>query len=337
MNQLSAPRTLLVATSLSFGALTAVAAPSATAEPTPAEVTVARRFYSEAVAFEKAKDWPKAEERLRKVLEIKVTPGVYYHLANSLEQQGKLVEALLNYDRAQELIDAGTKAPDVLRLLGPSVKELKARVPSLTISVAEPVGSMELDGQEVGPSLVGAAFPVDPGSHALLVRTPDGRVFSQTFNATEGEQVEVKPTFPDAPVVVAAPAPAVGAGEDGPDLAANNAAASSQVSQAESNTPWLGLAFVGGAIAGVGAAVYGFAKADSEGDEAHSLAPQCSSPTSPACAESSAAADRRDTASLIGFVGMGAAVGFGALATWQLWPSATEDKTGFNVNFATRF
>ena len=335
MNHLYLPRTLLVAGCFCLGSL---ASAVAVAEPTPAELTVARRIYSEAVQHEQAKEWPQAEERLRKVLEIKATPGVLYHLAHALEQQGKLVEALLNYDRAHELIASGVKAPDVQRLLGPRVKELKARVPNLTVVVTEEVGSLEIDGQAVGVSLIGSPFPIDPGPHAISVRTPDGRTFAQTFNAVEGQQVEVKPTFPDAPVAAAgSPAPAAPEGKAAADGAVEASAAVSAPAQTEADTPWWGYAFAGGAVAAAGVSVYSFLKADDEGQQAHTFAQQCLGAADAACESSKQAGDRRDTAVLIGFIGAGAAVGFGALATWQLWPSPTDDQTGLRMNFSTRF
>ena len=325
MNHRNRTRSLLV---LAFIGLGGFVAPAALAEPTPAEITVARRMYAEAVTHEKAEEWPEAEKLLRRVLEIKATPGIYYHLANSLEQQGRLVEAMLNYDRARELIDTGIKADSVLRLLGPKEEELKARVPSLTVVVTDAVGSVEFDRRDVDKSLVGASFPIDPGPHSIVIRTPDGRSFAQSFRAAEGQAVRIEATFTAAPVVTLAPA--VAASE-------NAAAPAAPAPRRESTTPWLGYAFAGGALAATGASLYGFLRADTKGAQARTFAAQCQAGNEAACADSNSAGDSRDIGLVIGIASAGAAVGFGALATWQFWPAPTADRTGLSVNFSTSF
>ncbi len=333
MHHHHASRSLLVATSLCLGSLCALVAPDAVAEPTPAEVTIARRMYAEAVQHEKAEEWSAAEERLRRVLEIKATPGIYFHLAHALEQQGRLVEALLNYDRARELIQAGAKADEVLRLLGPIEQKLKARVPNLTVVAGTSIESLELDRQDVGTSLIGSAFPIDPGPHSIQLRTPDGRTFSQTFHAVEGQQVQIEATFPSAPVITDAPAGAKS--ETIPEPVGKPA--SSATSSRTASTPWLGYVFAGGALAAAGGSLYGFLRASSKGDEAQTLAPQCFAGDSSACSAHESAVDSRSTGLLIGIAAAGAAVGFGALATWQFWPAPTADETGLTVNFSTHF
>src|SRR5262245_45898151 len=89
------------------GALTVLCPVTALAEPTATELAVARRLFAEAVDLEHDERWELAASKLRDALAIKDTPGLRFHLAHCEEKRGHLVEAMLNYDRASELIAAG--------------------------------------------------------------------------------------------------------------------------------------------------------------------------------------------------------------------------------------
>src|SRR5262249_11935603 len=91
-----------------FGAPAARAAQ----EPSPTEISVARRLFDEGRAAEDAGRWREAAEKFRKATSIKDTPGMRFHLARCEEEQGAFVEALVEYDRARELIDSGVRAAD---------------------------------------------------------------------------------------------------------------------------------------------------------------------------------------------------------------------------------
>src|SRR5882724_4575305 len=73
------------------------------ADPLPAEIMLARRLFAEARAREEAKDWPTAASKLNEALAIKETAGLRFHLAYCEEQQGLLVEALVDYERSEDL------------------------------------------------------------------------------------------------------------------------------------------------------------------------------------------------------------------------------------------
>src|SRR5450432_1242199 len=103
----------------------AIGARLAHAEPTPAEISTARQAFESAVALEADQKWLEASTKLREALAIKDTPGLRFHLAHCEEQQGLLVEAALDYDRANELLQHGAKAPDVQKLLATASAELK--------------------------------------------------------------------------------------------------------------------------------------------------------------------------------------------------------------------
>jgi hypothetical protein len=92
---------------------------TAESEASAADRASARRLFEEATELESRREWSAATAKLGQALEIVETPGLRYHLAYCQEEQGLMVEALRNYERAQQMIAAGTKAPDVAELLAP--------------------------------------------------------------------------------------------------------------------------------------------------------------------------------------------------------------------------
>src|SRR5262245_61240753 len=132
------------------------------AEPTATELAVARRLFGEAVELEHAERWELAAAKLRDALAIKDTPGLRFHLAHCEEKRGHLVEAMLNYDRARELIAAGAKAPDVESVLEPARAQLERRLPQLVIVAPADVAGLvvQLDGKPVARSVLGRPAPV---------------------------------------------------------------------------------------------------------------------------------------------------------------------------------
>ncbi len=167
-------------------------------EPSAAEIAVARKLFSEASSLESKKEWAAAEGKLREALKIKETPGLHYHLGYCLEQQAKLVDALVEYDRASEMLEQGIKAPDVAELVGPARDGVKKRVASVTLKVSDEVEdeTIEIDGVSVKRALVGKAIPVNPGHRVIGVSAPGRQAFRRELDLTEGELREIEVTLP---------------------------------------------------------------------------------------------------------------------------------------------
>lgn len=195
----------------------------ATAEPSAAEIAVARRLYGEAVKLEEAGKWAEAETKLREAIAIKETPGLRFHLAVAQEKQGKLVEALVDYDRAHEIIERGARAPDVEQLLGPAREAVRGRIPSLTVSAPAGVdgATLEVDGKPMAQTLFGQAIPLNPGKHAVRIQAPGFSTFEAEVTLAEAEKKTIEPELaasggPGATTGSDAPASMPGAGADEP-------------------------------------------------------------------------------------------------------------------------
>jgi hypothetical protein len=213
--RLHAPQPLLA---LLVALVPALRAPAVLAvpEPTPSELSVARRLFEEGRAAEDAARWHEAADKFRQATAIKDTPGMRFHLARCEEEQGAFVEALVEYDRARELIDGGMRAADVEKLLAGARERVRAKVALLTVRLPPDIKnvSVELDGKALSASVLGVPMPINPGKHRLSAvavgRTP--ATLDLTLGTGEVQQLPIElpvaTTVPPTPPPVAASAPA---------------------------------------------------------------------------------------------------------------------------------
>jgi len=313
-------------------------AAAAAAQPSASEISVARRLFEEGRAAADASRWAEAAGKFRRALAIKDTPGIRFHLAHCEEEQGAFVEALIEYDRARELIDAGSKAPDVEKLLPEARERVRAKVALLTLRVPEDVQnvSIQIDGKALSGSVVGVPMPINPGRHRLNAVAVGRTAYSAEVSLGLGEVREVAIALPFATTAPARPAPepAAGAGA-GAAPAARDTAVSS-----DSGIPARTIVLVGEAslfAAALSAGViFTFSKSSAQDryDEANRQVlaqvggsdpdgTACSVPRL-GCNELEAARQDRDQAATwatVSFVAAGtSAAAFGL--TWWLWPGS---------------
>ncbi|MGC4089805.1 MAG: hypothetical protein QM756_18355 [Polyangiaceae bacterium] len=318
---------------LAFG----VSARSAMAEPSATELAVARKLFEDAVRFERESRWELAASKLNDALTVKDTPGLRFHLAHCEDRLGHLVEAMIHYDHARELIASGVKAPDVEELLEPARASLELRLPTLMLVVPEVGGlEVELDGRQLARSVLGRAAPVNPGVHKILVRAPTYAEYVEEVSILEGERrrisVQLEPLAKAQPSATGQP----GVGGASKPARTPSSATSTRsvvlVSEAAFTLAALGVG-VGFTIAKSGAADR-VRRAQDAVDEAaiasgssktacNSISEQSSAVTQ-ACSELDDAKSRYDLNRKLGAYGLiGASVGAAAtLATLALWPSS---------------
>ena len=213
--RLLAPQPLLA---LLLALVPALQAPGvlAAAEPTPSELSVARRLFDEGRAAEDAARWREAADKFRQATAIKDTPGMRFHLARCEEEQGAFVEALVEYDRARELIDGGMRAADVEKLLAVARERVRAKVALLTLRLPNDVKnvSVQLDGKALSGSVLGVPMPINPGIHRLSAVAVGRTPFALELTLGKGEvqelpiELPIATTVPPTQPAVAASAPA---------------------------------------------------------------------------------------------------------------------------------
>lgn len=328
---------LLALATLVSAAVPAAAAPAhaGAAELTPSELSVARQLFAEAKADADAGRWSEAAAKFRRAAAIKDTPGIRFHLARCEEEQGAFVEALVEYDRARELIESGVKAADVEKLLPEARARVEAKAAQLTLRLEPGLGaSVELDGKALSISVVGAPFPVNPGQHRLRVAAPGRAHYAAELELGVGEKRELsivlaaltpssEPAAPRSAAVAASP----------PEDAKSGGVEARTVLLASEATLFV-------AALGTGIAftfVHASASERYDAANAQVLAEVGSDPSSTACtmpvagcSELDDARQDRDRAAAIqtvGFVAAGVSAAAFGLTYW-LWPRSAELRVG---------
>ena len=317
-----------------------VGARSAHAEPSAQEIASARQAFESAAVLEAEQKWVEAAEKLRQALAVKDTPGLRFHLAHCEAEQGLLVEAAADYDRASELIREGAKAPDVQKLLSPASAELKRRIPHIKVEIPSDVASAaaELDGKVVAPSEL-SHEALNPGAHQLKLSARGRSPFERSFSLKEGEELALRADLPEARPELSGPALGPTAEAPASAGAASSDRSSAPAHRSSAKLYWLvgeSVVTAAGLALGIGYAVAGASARDrvqaaqSRIDAAAPSNPgACSSPgtLSQTCRDLHTAIDEHDrdgTLSTVGFVASG--VGAAALVTtWLVYPSTASD------------
>jgi hypothetical protein len=318
-------RAVLLSVTLALGPAGALAQTAKEASDSSGDVARARDLFREATRLESQGKWPEAEDRLRQAIQVKETPGLRYHLAFCLEEQGKLVEALAGYDRARELITQGTPAPDVEKLLEPARERVLSRIAHLKVLLAQqiPGAKLLIDDRE---SPLAEEVLLDPGAHRVELRAPghdsfitDVDLFPGEDRILQGQPARRAPTAPAAP----SSAPLVEARSTERDRP-----------ESSSGRTFALIGAAGVTAVGVGVGVWGLLLRTDAHDRASTADRRlatggddaCNPPIGDAvryCADLHEAGDDAQTGATIattGFViaGVGAAT---FAATWLLWPS----------------
>jgi hypothetical protein len=172
--------------------------PAVAAEPTLAEIAAARRLFTEARAAEDVEDWATAASKIKEAISIKETPGLRFHLAYCEEHVGMLVEALVDYERAEEA--ARSKNDEVEQKVGPRKEALRKRIPTVTVLLPPDVSdtAMTIDGRPVAAALMGKPVPQNPGRHQIVVSAPGRTPYSADLTLAEADSVVVTVSLPAA-------------------------------------------------------------------------------------------------------------------------------------------
>lgn len=303
-------------------------------EPSPSEISVARHLFDEARAAEDAGRWREAADKFRSAIAIKDTPGMRFHLARCEEEQGAFVEALVEYDRARELMDAGVKAADVEKLLPGARERVRAKVALLTIKLPSEVQNalVELDDKVLSHTAVGEPIPANPGKHRITAVAAGRSRFAGEVELGVGEVKQLTLEMPEAttaPVLVRATPFEERSAAPAPVSAGSPPAKDDPVSAKTIALVGEGALFVAGLATGIG---FTIAKSSANKDYTDAASqvtdpggcnePKSGSKAAQYCPALLDAIDRRDrdgTIATVGFIGAGvSAAAFGL--TLFLWP-----------------
>ncbi|MEO8903435.1 MAG: hypothetical protein ABI488_14580 [Polyangiaceae bacterium] len=329
---------------------TVLAAHIAHADPSPVEISSARHAFDSAVRLENGRHWAEAALKLREALAVKDTPGLRFHLAHCETEQGFLVEALLDYDRASELIQQGAKAPDVQKLLAPTGAALRRRIPRVRVDLPTELlaPAATVDGKVYPGSEISLGVALNPGQHQLTVSASGRRSFERSFSVQEGQVLQLRAELPLAtassaptPLLASMPAPPLAAA---PRLVARpHSSTKTYLVIAESALTVAGLAVgIGYTVASSSATDRVVTAQDRIDQASQGDAAACGSPSASlagACSDLRSAINDHDRAVVLSEVGfVTAGVGAAALLTTLLvYPRAQNQTARVTVQLVAGF
>jgi len=178
-------------------------------EPSKADLAKARTAFREGVAAAAAGNCAAALLKYKEVAQVKSSPQVAFNIAECEAKVGKLVSALGNYRVAASQAADDKGAANVLKEVPARIDDIEARIPKLTITRGKgaDTASIELDGTEIGSGQLGAAIPVDPGSHTIVAKVGNKEYLHENVKLGEKETKTFDVKISVAAAHVEAPAP----------------------------------------------------------------------------------------------------------------------------------
>ncbi len=214
-----------------------------------------------AKAFEEGR-YDDAVRFLKKAESLVHAPPHLLFLARAYQAQGHLVQAQESYMAiVSEKLSAS--APDAFhdaqKEANVELEAIQARIPKLTISVAEEYADLvvTVDDKPVSSTLVDVPTPIDPGEHVVVVSARGKVRAEQRITLKEGARESLSFALEDA----AGPAPTAAATATTPGADATPAY------ENDSRSTW-GYALLGGGIVFVGVGSYFGLAAKSQKDDA---------------------------------------------------------------------
>lgn len=150
----------------------------AQAAPNEAELNAARKMFEDAQAHEAQGRWIEALDLLKRILTVKETAGIRFHMAVCEEHLSQLLAAEADYRRASELADkiTGAEGATIVRQSSEALAKLKPRVPLLSFRSTDVPGLVvEVEGKPLSGSQLERPLPLDPGEVTVRASAP-GRV-----------------------------------------------------------------------------------------------------------------------------------------------------------------
>jgi hypothetical protein len=191
--------------------------PLAYADPTAADVLLARQLGNEGIELANKGECEPAIVKLQRAETLHHAPTLLVKIGECQVKLGKLVDALSTLDRAarEQLGPTPPKAFVAAQQRAQTlVQEIRPKLGTLRIdaSGSRQGVSFRLDGDELKEAAIGLERPIDPGSHVVEATTADGKRFRRevTVKQGAGETVvlELPAQAPAAPAQAAVVGPA---------------------------------------------------------------------------------------------------------------------------------
>jgi len=183
-------------------------APLASADPTAADVLLARQLGNEGIELANKGECEPAVAKLQRAETLHHAPTLVVKIGECQLKLGKLVDALSTLDRAareqlgptppKAFVAAQQRAQTLIQEIRPKLGTLRVDANGSRQGVI-----FRLDGDELKEAAIGLERPIDPGSHVIEATTADGKRIRRevTVKQGAGETVVLElPAQPPPPV-----------------------------------------------------------------------------------------------------------------------------------------
>ena len=166
-------------------------APLASADPTAADVLLARQLGNEGIELANRGECEPAIAKLQRAETLHHAPTLVVKIGECQLKLGKLVDALSTLDRAareqlgptppKAFVAAQQRAQALLQEIRPQLGTLRVEASGSREGV-----TFRLDGDELKEAALGLERPVDPGSHVVEATTADGQRVRREVTVKQG-------------------------------------------------------------------------------------------------------------------------------------------------------
>jgi hypothetical protein len=200
------------------------AAPRASADPSAADLLVARQLGTEGIELAQQGDCGAALLKLERAEAIHHAPSLLLKIGECQTKLGRHVDALSSLDRvAHEKL--GPNPPHAFVVAqeraAALIEEVRPKVGTLRVDTSGPRAGVlfRLDQGELKPATLGLDRLVDPGTHVIEATTSDGHYIRREIDVAQGtrEAVTLDLPAPEGPNASGAPRPLVPV-SDGPNM-----------------------------------------------------------------------------------------------------------------------
>ena len=166
-------------------------------DPSPSEVSLARRLYREGLRHARGGRWEEARAAFERSLDLAPRPATRLNLGTAQLETGHLVAAAESY---RHYLAETTSERHRARAQG-LLDELEPRIPTLLLTIENLAGddTVQLDDQDLSAVAIGEPLPVDPGEHSITVLRAGSEIAAQDVTLAEGERSEVSLRVPPPP------------------------------------------------------------------------------------------------------------------------------------------
>jgi hypothetical protein len=189
------------------------------ADPTPADRALATELFERGRALLAEGKTTEACAQFGESQRLDPSPGTLLNLANCHEQEGKTATAWSEFNEALAVAERSGQA-DRVAFAKRHIDALVPRLARLVIVIPPELDAPDLeiarDGSPLAHVVVGTEMPIDPGSHAIVVKRRGFEPWTTTVTIGDGERNEIlvgplvaepAPAPEPVPVVMPPPAP----------------------------------------------------------------------------------------------------------------------------------